>query len=98
MIAVAKRSLVALVLLMCAAFIADYLQLRYRIQGNHQPYGTVTLQITYAISEKAGEGARKTEFASGGTEDRTCANSLFPQLGLSPCWYLRRHTQKQVDM
>ena len=33
----------------------------------------------------------KTEFDYEGSLPVTCAESLFPQNGSSPCWYLRRH-------
>jgi hypothetical protein len=79
-------------------YIADNLQLQYRIRQKRQPYGTVTVQITYAIAQKAPPGTQKTEYASGGAQDQTCVNSLFPQMGYSPCWYLRRRAQKQVKM
>lgn len=95
---VLPRVVLGLVLALCVAFIADFLQLKYRIWRNHQPYGTVTVQTMYAISEKAPRGAQKTEYESGGTQDQTCVNALFPQLGYSPCWYLRRNAQKQVNM
>jgi hypothetical protein len=95
---VVLRVLLGLVLVLCVTFIVDFLQLKYRIWRNHQPYGTVTVQIMYAISEKAPRGAQKTEYEMGGSQDQTCVNALFPQLGYSPCWYLRRNTQKQVNM
>lgn len=94
----AKRVLLPLLVLLCLAFIADFLQLRFRIWGNHQPYGTVTVQIMYSIAEKAPRGAQKNEYVSGGTQDQSCVNALFPQMGLSPCWYLRHHAQRQVNM
>lgn len=92
------RVLLGMVLLLCVAYICDYLQLRYRVWRNHQPYGTVTVQVLYAIAEKAPQGSKKTEYASGGSQDQTCVNALFPQQGYSPCWYLRRKAQQQVNM
>lgn len=38
------------------------------------------------------KGANKTEYFYEGTGPVPCAKALFPQNGLSPCWYLRRHT------
>lgn len=62
------------------------------------PYGTVTVQIMYAISEKSTPGTNKTEYTSGDAQDQTCVNSLFPHFGYAPCWYLSRHTQKTVNI
>lgn len=92
------RVLVGLVVLLCLVYIADYLQFQYRLHRNRQPYGTVTVQTMYAIAEKAPRGSQKTEYTSGSTQDQTCANSLFPQSGYTPCWYLRRNSQKQINM
>ena len=30
--------------------------------------------------------------------ERPCVHSLFPHLGLSPCWYLKRNSQKPIPM
>lgn len=76
----------------------DYFQLRYRIWWGKNPYGTVTVQTLYAISEKAPQGTNKTEYTSGDTQDQTCVNSLFPHFGYAPCWYLRRHKEKRVNI
>jgi hypothetical protein len=40
----------------------------------------------------------KTEYEEGDPETQTCVNSLFPHLGYSPCWYLRRHKLLQVNL
>jgi hypothetical protein len=93
-----KRVFLAVLLLLCLAYIADYLQMGYRVWRNRQPYGTVTIQIVYAISEKAPQGTNKTEYQSGGAQDQTCVNSLFPHFGYSPCWYLSRRTAKQINI
>ncbi|HLJ28756.1 MAG TPA: hypothetical protein VKY85_18755 [Candidatus Angelobacter sp.] len=93
-----KRVLLAALVLLCLTYAGDYLQIRYRAWRNGQPYGTVTIQIMYALSEKGGQGVNRTEYQSGGTQDQTCVNSLFPHLGYAPCWYLRRTPQKTIDI
>ena len=93
-----KRALPAVLILLFLVYGVDYLQLRYRIWRNKQPYGTVTVQLLYAISKKAPEGTDRTEYASGNAQDETCVNSLFPHFGFSPCWYLSRHTERQVNI
>lgn len=93
-----KRALLAVIVLFCLAYAVDYLQLRCRIWRNWNPYGTVTVQVMYVISEKAPQGVNKTEYSSGGAQDQTCVNSLFPHFGYKPCWYLRRRTQQRIDI
>ena len=92
-----KRILVLAILLSVVLYLGDYLILRYRIWRNHNPYGTVTVEILYAISQKSTPGTNKTEYQSGGFQNQTCVNSLFPHFGYSPCWYLRHRTQKTIN-
>lgn len=91
-----RRAALAFVCLFCLLYLGDYAQVRYRIWRNGAPYGTVTVQILYAISEKSTPGTNKAEYASGGAQDQTCVNSLFPHFGYSPCWYLRRRPEKTI--
>lgn len=93
-----KLALLTAISLAAFLYLGDYLVLRFRIWRNLQPYGTVTVQITYAISEKSTPGINKTEYSSAPPQDQTCVNALFPHLGYSPCWYLRRHPLKQVNV
>jgi hypothetical protein len=66
---------------------------RYRIPGNRQALGTVTVQRYDAIPEKNG----KIEFAFEEPVTRTWVRSLFPHLGYPPCWYLSRHAEQRVN-
>lgn len=93
-----KLSLLSILLLAALLYLGDYLILRFRVWRNLQPYGTVTVQITYAISEKSTPGINKTEYSSTPPQNQTCVNSLFPHFGYSPCWYLSRHPIKQVNV
>jgi hypothetical protein len=85
--------IVALLILTAAlSYAVDYLVWRYRLATDHNPYGTVTVQFYYAIQEKNG----KTEYDFQPAQQETCANSLFPHAGYSPCWYERKHTEKAI--
>lgn len=90
--------LLVVAILLCSVYLGDYLQIRYRIWRNHNPYGAVAVQILYAISEEGSPGTNKTEYTSGGAQDQTCVNALFPHFGYSPCWYLRRWPNKTVSI
>jgi len=39
----------------------------------------------------------RVEFIPGGTVTEPCLLSVLPHLGLSPCWYVERHTRREVD-
>ena len=78
--------------LLALAYVADYLVLRYRMSANRNAFGTVTLRSYYAVQEKN----NRTEFVFKDSEDQTCVHSLFSHLDYAPCWYLRRHTEKQI--
>ena len=88
------RLLGAVILFAAYAYAADYLSLRFRFPGNRNPFGTVTITQTYVIHEKNG----KTEYQFPPPQDQVCVQSLFPHFGCSPCWYLRRHSQQQIDI
>jgi hypothetical protein len=83
--------IVALVLL-ALVYAGDYLYVRYRI-ARHQPgdpFDVVTIQPTYAIAQKDG----RVEIVLGDPETQPCVHSLFAHFGLTPCWYLKRNSQK----
>jgi hypothetical protein len=84
----------AIVLLAALLYGADDLSLRYRIPKKREPFGSVTVQPLYVIHEKNG----KVEYQFASPQDQTCVQSLVSHFGYSPCWYLRRHTQQQIDI
>jgi hypothetical protein len=77
-----------------ALYAGDYVLLRYRVARNQGGLGTVTIYRYYAVEEKN----RKTEYIFDHAEDQTCAHSLFPHLGYSACWYLKRHSERQTNL
>ena len=56
-------------------------------------FDSVTIDRYSAIHEKN----NRLEFNYLGSDQQTCLRSLFPHAGYAPCWYVRRHTQKQID-
>lgn len=89
-----KRTLAFAVFLLCVLYAGDYLSVRFRIPSNREPLGTVNVQTTYAVKQKDG----KTEFYFNPPRNQTCVNSIFPHLGYTPCWYLRRNRKQQISM
>jgi hypothetical protein len=69
----------------------DLLSVKLRIPPR-DTYGSVTLHTVYLVKLKSG----KTEYDYAGDHDVDCTNSIFPQLGVKPCWYLSRHTEEQI--
>jgi hypothetical protein len=53
-----------------------------------KPLGQITVDSYLAVPLKGS----KTEYDYEGSQPTACALALFPQAGLTPCWYLRRHT------
>jgi len=93
-----KWIILRLVVVFCATtlftFSADYLIFRYRVSRKINAFGSVTVQVYYAIEEKNS----RTEYMYKSTEQQTCAHSLFPHSGFPPCWYARRHTEKSLPI
>ncbi|HXZ41543.1 MAG TPA: hypothetical protein VEG68_12450 [Terriglobales bacterium] len=93
-----KRLLVRVILfavvLIALIYAGDYVSLRYRIPHNRPQFGTVTVTEMYAIHEKNG----KTEYQFPPPQDEVCVQSLFSHFGYSPCWYMRRHAEKRIDI
>ena len=83
-----------LVFLVTLVYVGDYLSLRYKIPNNRDPFSTVTIQPYYAIHEKNG----RTEYDFAQPENQVCVRSLFPHFGYIPCWYVKRHTDKRIDI
>jgi hypothetical protein len=84
------RGVVIVVVLLALAFTFDYIQFR----RNPNALGSVTVNRYYAVTLKN----KKTDYSAAEPEIQTCVNSVFPHFGYSPCWYLRRHNVKEIDI
>jgi len=80
--------------LLAIVYAGDYCAVRYRIPPSRNPFGQVTVQPVYVIHEKNG----KLEYQFADPETDVCVHSLFPHMGYSPCWYLSRHSEKQINI
>ncbi len=88
-----KRIVVIVVLLAGILYLADFLSVRFRIPPR-DTFGAVTVHTYYVVKLKNG----RTEYDYAGDRTANCSNSLFPQFGVKPCWYVRRHADEQVDI
>ena len=41
---------------------------------------------------------RQTEYLPEEPQNAPCTNSLFPQMGYEPCWYLTRHRLQTIEI
>jgi hypothetical protein len=76
------------------SFVGDYAVLRYRVAANKSAFGQVTVTPYFAVQLK--NGNVEYDFQPPQTQD--CANSLYPHLGLTPCWYLEKHREQRIDI
>lgn len=74
-------------------YVGDYASIAYRIPNGREQFGCVEVQQLLAVPQKD----RKTEYIANPPQEVQCVHSLFPQLGLSPCWYESRHAMQQVN-
>ena len=84
------QGVIIVIVLLVIAFSVDYIQLR----RNQNALGSVTVNRYYAVTLKN----KKTDYSAAEPEIETCVNSVFPHFGYSPCWYLRRHNVKEIDI
>ena len=89
-----KRIAMVLFVSVAIFYIGEAISVKYRIPSSREPLGTVQINKFYAVPQKDG----KTSFEPGEPETETCVNSIFPHLGYSPCWYVRRHRNQQVSL
>jgi hypothetical protein len=86
-----KRILLILCIAAVACYGIDFLSLEVRIP-RREKLGSITMHTYYVVKLKNG----KTEYDYVGDHEADCANSVFPQMGVKPCWYLSRHTEEQI--
>ena len=79
--------------LLLLLYLADYLSIAYRIPNGREQFGSVEVQKLLAVPQKD----QKTEYIADPPQAQQCVYSLFPQLGLAPCWYESRHAIQQVN-
>jgi hypothetical protein len=88
-----KRILIIVIVAGAVLYGADFLSLRLRIPAR-DTFGSVTVHTYYSVKLKNG----KTEYDYAGDHEASCANSVFPQFGVKPCWYASRHTDEQINI
>ena len=82
-----KKALLAIAVLLCAIYGADYLSAKFRLPGNREVFTDLRVDQLYTATNKWNQ----VEWSRGDPVTERCVNSLLPQLGYTPCWYLKRH-------
>jgi hypothetical protein len=86
---IAKRTAIALIVVPALVYAGDFVVIRIR-----QSFDSFPVRPYYAVTLKSGK--IEYDYADPGME--TCTYSLFPQLGYRPCWYVRRHPVRKIDV
>ncbi|MGA2213247.1 MAG: hypothetical protein ABSH31_08240 [Bryobacteraceae bacterium] len=79
--------------LLLLSYLGDYILIAYRIPKGPEQFGSVEVRKLLAVPQKN----RQTEYIADPPQAQQCVHSIFPQLGLTPCWYLARHAAQRVN-
>jgi hypothetical protein len=85
-----NRIVISLFVLAALVYAGDWVVLRFR----RQPVGSIEVHQTYAVPQKD----HKLEYYPGDTIEQACVHSLFPHRGDPPCWWVSRHSERQINM
>lgn len=83
-------SVAGLIIATGMVYFVDYVVLRARGANG---LDSVQVEVVDVIPEKG----NKAEYVPQGASAQTCVRAIFPHLGNQPCWYLRKHTNQQVN-
>ena len=86
------RGLFVVVALLAVGYVVDDLALRYRLTRGSADDPLDVVSVYYATRLKN----KSIEIFYNRPVNETCVRAFFPHLGHAPCWYLRRHTVKQI--
>jgi hypothetical protein len=89
-----KLWLPRIILVLAAGFVLAYIGdwIIFGLRGS--PQSTVTVNLFQTVPLKG----NKDEYDYLGTQQQSCAESLFPHAGLSTCWLLRRNPKQTTAL
>jgi hypothetical protein len=88
-----KRFLIGAAALSFVIYGGDFLSLQLRIPSREQ-FGSVEIKRYFIVKLKN----RKTGFMPDEPQTVSCVNSLFPQWGFAPCWWVTRHKVQEIEI
>jgi hypothetical protein len=86
-----RRALLFVVGAVTLLYVFDYVWVRAHLPASMQ---SMTVYPYYDVKQRSG----KSEFYMLDPQTRTCVQAIFPHMGSSPCWYLRKHLHQKIDM
>lgn len=87
------RLVAVMVVALGLLYAADAASVFLRTTDHRLPARDVQIHVMLAVPQKN----NRVEFIPGGTTTQSCLASLFPHSGLAPCWWVERHTRREVD-
>jgi hypothetical protein len=95
----AKRALIYLGCGLILTYICDFVIFRIRMihPQPSSPVETFTAPRLYAIGVKGGKVDYELD-EQNPEQSWTCAHSLFPHPGYSPCWYIKPKSRQPIPM
>ncbi len=84
-----KMGLLCLLVAVLATYLVDAVQFQVRVRRG-TAYRVIEVNRFLTTPLKG----QKEEFDVAGTDEVTCASSLFPQPGVAACWWVERHTSQ----
>jgi hypothetical protein len=88
-----KRILPATALAALVLYAGDYLSLALQIPRRPQ-IGSVEIRRFYAVKLKN----KETTYMPDEPATEKCVNSLFPQMGYAPCWWVYQHREQTINI
>lgn len=88
------KILIVFALVAALVYAGDYLWARYRLPHREDAFDSVTVTPLYVIHEKNS----KVEYQLAQPQNEVCVRSLFPHFGYEPCWYVKKHIEKRIDI
>ncbi len=85
--------LVMLIAIFALGYVADWVILRIHERGG-SGHGSVIVDNADVVKEKGG----KVEYFFNPPEPTPCVRALFPHEGQPACWWLARHSERQIFM
>ncbi len=94
-----RRVLLGVVALIALIYLGDFawFELRAHVPSLGAARSSVHRIRLLAIAGKANKVEYQID-ALKPEEDVPCSHSLFPQPGMNPCWYVRRHAADPIPM
>jgi hypothetical protein len=87
------RTLMAAALAALVLYAGDYLSLTFGVPPR-PPISSVEIRRLYAVKLRN----KETSYMPEETAVEKCVNSLFPQSGYAPCWWVNQHKEQRIDI